>query len=147
MAKQIDPIKKERYKRARLKGNKSIKQSLIEAGYSLNSAVHSSGLGVVKCIEAEIKEEFKISDVTVENVLKNLEHIKQLAIQKQDYATAKECEIWKGKHLAMFTDKQEIRTITSERQSLLNTLAQSLLLNKENIINTPQDIVGNTNNN
>ena len=114
MAKQIDPIKKERYKRARL-GEKGISKalciskSLLEAGYSEKTAFHKQNdLKLVKVVEAELRAEFKASDVTVESVLRELEEIKQLAMQKKDYATAKECSIWKGKYLAMFTEKRII---------------------------------------
>lgn len=107
MAKQIDPIKKLKYKQNRLKG-KSITQSLKDAGYSPNSAVHSSGLGVVKCIEPQIALELTEADITVELIINRLNEDRLRALAKQDYATATRVDELLGKYLAMFTDKSEI---------------------------------------
>ena len=144
MAKQIDPIKKERYKRARMEG-KAKSRALLEAGYSKATALHHQDeLGVVKCVEAEIREEFKKEDITEEYVLKNLKKLAETSILKSDQIRANELL---GKYLAMFTDKFESKVISSEKQDLLTKLAQSLLLNKENIINIPQPVVGDVENN
>ena len=65
MAKQIDPIKKERYKRARLKG-KGKGDALIEAGISKVSARHNQNrLSMAKLGDEELLREFKAENVTV----------------------------------------------------------------------------------
>ena len=128
MAKQIDPIKKERYKKARLKG-KGKGDALIEAGISKVSARHNQNrLSMAKLGDEELLREFKAENVTVKSVLSNLDYIEGLAIKKKDYSTAKECEIWKGKYLAMFTEKRIIEqhyiepTLREEKLTRLRTL-------------------------
>jgi hypothetical protein len=92
VAKQIDKLKKIKYKASRLQGN-SIRQGLRDAGYTEASASHSSALGVVKCSERELMNEITSSDVTVEWVVNRL--TSEIRI----------LELF-GKYLNMFKDAQ-----------------------------------------
>lgn len=103
-ANRINEIRKAKVKQAMLQG-KPYTQALREGGYTEGSAHKSSVMPVVKVCKAEIEAEFKLSNVTVENVLKRLDYIEELALKKGDFATATRCEELKGKYLAMFTDK------------------------------------------
>ena len=71
MPKQIDKLKKARYKQARLRGN-SIKGSLLEANYSKSTAHQSSTNAIVKQCEPELLAQVKASDITVEWVVNRL---------------------------------------------------------------------------
>lgn len=122
MAKGIDKIRKGIVKRELLNGKPGYK-ALMEAGYSEASAKHHlKRMPVYKCVLSEIEAEFKESSVTPEQVLCNLEALKRMAIDKQDYATATRCEELKGKYLAMFTDKSQVKAevISTEEQGIVN---------------------------
>ena len=107
MPKTINPIRKARVKRARLKG-KSKRASLLEGGYSEATASHhANSMTVLNCVDAEIIKDIQ-NKVTIDSVLSNLSIIEELAKTKNDYATATRCEELKGKWLAMFTDKNKI---------------------------------------
>ena len=109
MPKTIDKLRKAKVKQARLQG-KSNAQALREAGYSDSTAKHNvdSGNKLLKAVLAEIEAEWKLSDVTVDSVLKELEAIQEAAFKKGDNATAGRMAELKGKYLAMFTDKQQL---------------------------------------
>ncbi len=106
MAKQIDKIKKIRYKASRLKGE-SIKQSLINAGYTEATAEHSSSLGVVKCGEAEIMKELRAADVTVDWVVGKLnQELVNIHAKSSDRVRILELL---GKYLNMFRDANPLQ--------------------------------------
>lgn len=121
MAKQIDPIKKERYKRARLEG-KSIAKSLLSAGYSKTSAYNrNSQLSCVKVGEAEIKESVE-ERITVDYVLKGLDKEARKAKKSADRIQAYKLL---GQFRAMFTEKRIIETHyiePTEREQKLSRL-------------------------
>jgi hypothetical protein len=101
--KQINPIRKRLFKKSLLKGE-SIKQSLLDAGYTAGTAHKSSHNSVVKVCQAEIERDVK-KQITVEYVLDELMRAKQMAEEKQDIASyTRVCELL-GKYLAMFTEK------------------------------------------
>ena len=103
MSKQVDKLKKERYKQARL-DNKSKCKALSIAGYSEATAKHHQHeLAVVKCGEQELLEEFKATSITVEYVLEGLTKEAEQAKNAADRIRALELL---GKYQAMFTDKQ-----------------------------------------
>ena len=124
--KRINLIKKEKVKSNLLKGN-SYKQSVLNAGYSPNSAINAWRLGVVKCCLKEIEDEIK-GEISVKDVLKQLESIRLLAIQKGDLSTAAFCSTQLGKYLAMFTDKSEVKAdiSTQEKQELNDYITNRL---------------------
>ena len=129
MPKTINPIKKAKVKEALLKG-KSKKQAVIDAGYSLNTAINAWRLGVVKVCEEEIEKDFKAHNVTVEQVLKEIELGKELCLKLRDMPTYKALIELKGKHLAMFTDKTEVSghiTHSKEEEIEYNRIKGSVL--------------------
>ena len=90
MSKQIDPLKKIKYKIAR-KQNKSIRQSLKDAGYSKATAQGHNNLqdlAVVKCVEQELINELKAKDVTVDTVIKRSDLVFNGAMAIKNYAAA-----------------------------------------------------------
>lgn len=108
MSKRIDKIKKMKVKSSILNGD-SVKQSLLNAGYTENTAKHSTGLSVVKCAMKEIEKEFKKECITVSSVLKDIELGKNISLKNDEMANyARFCEM-EGKYLAMFTDKVETK--------------------------------------
>ena len=102
MSKQIDKLKKAKFKASRLQ-NKSIAQSLRDSGYSEATAHKSSVNTVVKVCEQELLEEFKATSITVEYVLGGLKKEAEQAKNAADRIRAFELL---GKYQAMFTDKQ-----------------------------------------
>ena len=113
MSKSINIVKKNIVKNSILNG-KSGRESMLLAGYSKSAANQLKNMGVYNCIMKEIEEEFKISNVTIDSVLKSIEAIKQMSIEHKDYSTALRADELKGKYLAMFTDKQEFTNIDKQ---------------------------------
>lgn len=126
MSKGIDNIKRYKVKQSLLNGN-TAKQALIEAGYSLNTATHSTSESVIKVSQAEIIQELKQSEVTVEVVLQRLNEDRNLAQAKGDIATMTRVDELLGRYLAMFTDKQQIKgeIITEQEQGILQKYISS----------------------
>ena len=143
MAKQIDPIKKKKYKRARLE-NKSIAKSLLEAGYSRTSAYNrNSQLSCVKVGDEEILRELEENDITVKLVVNNLNEDRELARKKNDIATMKEVDRTFAQYKAMLTEKRIIEQHyiePTERERKLNRL-------RTLIIKPIQPVVVSTENN
>lgn len=103
MPKQIDKIRKAKYKVSRLQGN-SIVQSLRNSGYSEGVARKSSFNGVVKVSEQELMNEFKASNISVEWVIEQLtQELTQPDCKASDRIRVKELL---GKYLNMFKDTQ-----------------------------------------
>lgn len=124
MSKSINIVRKAKVKASILQGN-SYKQALKDAGYSDACAHKSSQMGVVKVCRDEIKKEFQARSITVEEVLRRIDEDRHLAHAKGDISTALQADIALGKHLAMFTDKSEVKTsITQERQEELRRFAR-----------------------
>lgn len=139
MPKGINPIRKAKLKQELLKSNQSIKSAVIKAGYSENSAINAHRLTVVKrCLE-EIEAQFKLSELTPEMVIQQLQATRQLALEKRDYATAAFCSTQLGKYLAMFTDRNEsnvsVKVCPEEKDELIK-LRGSLF------IDTPMGSIG-----
>jgi len=99
--KNIDPIKKAKYKSARKQGN-SIVQSLKDAGYSNSVAHKSSDNTVVKVCDQEIVNELRAKDITVDWVVQQLSN-ELLApdCRASDRIRVKELL---GKYINMFKD-------------------------------------------
>lgn len=111
MSKHINPIKKAKLKESILKHpERSVRQHFLNAGYAEASANQGSSLSVLKCVMAEVSKEWSLSQVTVEDVLKKIEAGQALALTKKDYASYAFLVQLQGKYLAMFTDKQEIKS-------------------------------------
>ena len=87
MSKQINPISKARVKQSLLNGS-SLKQSVLDAGYSPNTAINAHRLRVVKDCQSEILAEIQAKDITVDSLLKESESLKQMSIYKGDLSTA-----------------------------------------------------------
>lgn len=120
MPKITNPVTLEKIRKGLLQG-KPDNQVLIEAGLSEKTANHRAkkckALIIVKnCIAEKLKK----SDITIERVINNLNEDRELAKAKQDIATMKECDVWLGKYLAMFTDriKSDV-TITDKDKNIL----------------------------
>lgn len=103
MSKQIDPIKKARYKQARLSG-KDKKNSMLEAGYALSTAIQSPSMTVVKQSELEIASELKAKDITVEWVIEGLS--KELTAEDSKASDRIRARELIGKWLNIFKDIQ-----------------------------------------
>jgi len=103
MPKQIDPLKKIRYKQARLEG-KDKKNSMLEAGYSLNTAIQAPAMSIVKQSEKELMAEVKASDISVEWVVKQL--TKELVAPDAKASDRIRVTELLGKYLNMFRDAQ-----------------------------------------
>jgi len=108
LPKKVDPLKAEKYKQARLQG-KSIKGSMLEAGYTEATAHHSSTEGVVKRCEPELMAEVKASDISVDWVISKLNQ----EMVKTDCRASDRVRILEllGKYLNMFKDSQSTQTI------------------------------------
>lgn len=103
MPKQIDKLKKLKYKEARLQGY-SIKGSMLKAGYSPATAHLSSTEGIVKQCEPELEAMVKASDISVDWVLNRLNtELKSTDAKASDRIRI--CELL-GKYLNMFKDNQ-----------------------------------------
>ena len=105
MPKQVDKLKKEKYKQARLEGN-SIKGSMIKAGYTERTAHHSSTEGVVKCCEPELAAMVKCSDITVEWVVNRL--TQELVAPDAKASDRIRISELLGKYLNMFKDNNTV---------------------------------------
>uniref|UniRef100_A0A6M3INQ5 Terminase n=1 Tax=viral metagenome TaxID=1070528 RepID=A0A6M3INQ5_9ZZZZ len=105
MPKQVDKLKKERYKQARLKGN-SIVGSLEVAGYAPSSARMSSHLEVSKQGEAELMVQVKSSDITVDWVVNQL--TKELVAKDAKASDRIRVSELLGKYLNMFKDANPV---------------------------------------
>jgi len=127
MGKKIDPLKKKRLKQGLITG-KSAKQATLEAGYSPSTANNATSLSSVKLCQDEILQEWKLSDVTVEQVVKEIDEVRVLALNKGDLNTAGRMSELKGRYLMMFTDKIKVdnKIITDQDQSIIDTYMPKL---------------------
>lgn len=110
MPKTINPIRKHKVKNNLLQG-KSIRQSLKDSGYSAATAHCKANMTtnrMVKVCMNEIEDKLRLNDITEESILNEINNIKNMAITKEDYATATRCEELKGKYLKMWTERTEI---------------------------------------
>jgi hypothetical protein len=105
--KTVLPIRKAIVKRELLKG-KSTCAALRAAGYAESTVAHNNYNPVVKQVMQEIAEENILAKITPEYVIKGIERIQALAVDKGDMSTAMRAEELKGKYLAMFRDKSEV---------------------------------------
>ena len=110
---KINPIRKAKLKQALLKGT-NVKQALKDAGYSDNTAHHSTTLNVVQCCFSEIAQRFKESDLTIDFVLKGVFDTIQKAIDKGDNSTAMRGYELLGKKLAIWITKEQTEDITDK---------------------------------
>jgi len=101
MAKQVDQLKKERYKQERLKGN-SIVKSLENSGYAPSTARQSSFITASKQGEAELMAQVKSSDITVDWVVNRLTN----ELVAKDAKASDRIRVMEllGKYLNMFRD-------------------------------------------
>lgn len=133
MAKQIDRLKYIKVKDNKLKGL-SNKQALLQAGYSEATAGHhASEMSVLKRVKEEIEREFRMEQVTPQKVLEEIETVRQLALETNDLSTAGRMAELKGKYLAMFTDKSQVKAevISTEEQGIVNKyISTNRLCNK-----------------
>jgi hypothetical protein len=121
MAKQVNQVKKNIVKQSIMAG-KSFKQSLLDAGYALNTAKRSTAYKSVKVSLEEIARSFKATDITPDMVLQDIEHIRLLALESNDLGTAGRMAELKGRYLALFTDKKQVETkdISEHDKSILD---------------------------
>lgn len=108
MPKQVDQLKKERYKKARLQG-KSIVSSLEQAGYAESTARQSSFVTASKQGEAELMAQVKASDITVDWVVNQL--TKELVSKDAKASDRIRVSELLGKYLNMFKDSQSTQVI------------------------------------
>lgn len=124
-------IKKDIVKRSILNGN-SFQKSMKIAGYAKNTAHQASkSQPVIKQVLKEIAEEFKMSNITTEKVLKNLHQDRKFAYRKGDIASAIRTDELTGKWLGMFKDGQtQINIISVDKRQALEALASQLAINE-----------------
>ena len=124
MANTVSKIKVRKVKNGLLQG-KTAKQAMLDAGYKETTAGHniSPYNKLLQTVHAEIEREFKLSDVTVEQVIKEIDTIRLLAEKQGDLSTAGRMSELKGRWLAMFTDRKVIdaKVITNEDQAIIDT--------------------------
>ncbi len=121
MSKQVDKLKKERYKQARLEGN-SIASSLKQGGYAESTAYHKVGqLAVVKSCEQELMNEVRASDITVEWVVKRL--TKELVAPDAKASDRIRVSELLGKYLNMFKDNN-LQQVVVDISGTLDKLKQ-----------------------
>jgi hypothetical protein len=106
MAKSIDPIKKARYKAARLRGVDK-KNSMLQAGYALTTAIQSPNMTVVKISEKELAAQIKASDINTDWVIGKLNQELQ-SINAKTSDRVRILELF-GKYLNMFRDNQPVQ--------------------------------------
>ena len=121
----INPIKKATVKKKLIEGQDA-KSATLAAGYAPSSANNATALSSVKQCQAEIINEIT-SQVTVENVLKEINETRKLANKNKDFSTGLRATELKGKYLAMFTDKTEInsgddRNVNKLRDDIISRL-------------------------
>src|SRR3989338_6670325 len=126
MAKGIDTIKKEYVKKGLLEG-KSTKRALLEAGYSINTAVHSTSLSVVKCSQKEIKEDMEKKGWSVERLLEEIEWGIEQSKQKKQLSNHRGyCEILARHYLSSKEEIQQRFSFTPEELEELQRLRKGL---------------------
>jgi phage terminase small subunit len=106
--KQVDKLKKAKYKKARLEGN-SIAQSLRNAGYSEGTAQVSSDNAVVRQAEPELMAMVKASDITIDWVVNRL--TQELVAKDAKASDRIRVSELLGKYLNMFKDSQSTQVI------------------------------------
>ena len=105
MPKQVDALKKLKYKVARLEG-KNIKQGLLSAGYSSSTAHQSSTNAIVKQCEPELQAMVKASDISVDWVIGKL-NAELVGIDAKPSDRVRILELL-GKYLNMFRDNTSV---------------------------------------
>ena len=130
MPKITNPVVINKIRRGLLEG-KPDNKILVEAGLSKQTANHKANqCQILKVVKGCIRKELKENDVTVELIISNLNEDRELARKKKDIATMKECDVWLGKYLAMFTDRiKSLSDITmkSDEQEEFNRLRGTIL--------------------
>lgn len=118
--KTVNIIKKNIVKQSILEG-KSFKKSLLDAGYTVNTASHNvtKDNKLLKTVFEEIAQEFDKEKITVEYVLAGLDKEAREAKNSADRIKAFELL---GKFKAMFTDKSQVQTedITPKEKSIID---------------------------
>ena len=105
MPKITNPIIIAKIRKGILEG-KPDNQIIIDAGLSIQTANHRAKYcKTLKIVKNSIIKELKESDITIQLIINRLNEDRELARKKKDISTMKECDIWLGKYLAMFTDK------------------------------------------
>jgi hypothetical protein len=116
MPKQINPIRKAKVKQGLLKG-KSARQAVLEADYSINTAINATKTNVVKHCTAEIQEERKATDITIQSLINEVENVMLLATNKKDLSVALNCIITKAKLSDNWVDKSETKDTTDKQEA------------------------------
>lgn len=119
MPKQVDKLKKLKYKQSRLQGN-SIAKSMLNAGSARTTAYHDAKDSVlVKTCERELMNEVKASDISVEWVINRLTS-ELVAPDAKASDRIRVAELL-GKYLNMFKDiqlQQNTLNITESLEAL-----------------------------
>ena len=112
-------------------------KSAIEAGYAEDSArTQAWRMLRKKHIKTRLCElyEKNMEDnmVTIESVLSNLDHDRQMARKAGQYSVAKGCTELQGKYLAMFTDNvnqtlEEPKPLSEEERAIIQEAADKII--------------------
>lgn len=113
MPSKINPIRKRIVKRE-LKKGRDAKGAMLKANYAPMTAHNATKTVVVKTCQAEILAEFDKSKITPEYVLKEIERLKVMAMEKGDLSNFSRGVEMLGRYLALFTDKKEIKDVTKD---------------------------------
>src|SRR3990167_10385689 len=136
----INPVRKALLKKGLLDPTKTIKQALLDAGYAQSTAENSSAVSSVKVCQREIEKDIK-KLITVDSVLKSIQHIKSLAIADRDFSTATRCDELCGRWLAMWRDRLEIVPVeATDGQFSVGRLARMRAIPVEGVDITAQQV-------
>ena len=122
MPKTYNPIKKDIIKAQLLQG-KSAREALKIAKYGRGHIQRSTSNKIVKdCID-EIRQEFKLSDVTPEYIISQITHLAKTSPKHSDRLKALELL---GRFRALFTDKQQVNAdiTTQEGKAIIDRYIQ-----------------------
>ena len=119
-----------------IKKGKSARQALKAAKYSEGHIRRSTKNRIVKDSLKELREEFDVTAVTVDFVVKNFMKAMQMALEKGDISNYNRANESLGRYLAMFTDKTINENINKDE--LWDDFEQYRLKNRES---NPQHIV------
>ena len=139
MSKPINPVRKLLMKK-NIKAGISLKQSALNSGYSPATAINAWRLTVVKEVLKDIEAEFKLKDITAENVLKRLDTIGTMAMDSNDLSVATQVELAKGKFIGIWEGQHTRTSNLSTEGARIIEKATQLWVEDETVCNNATDI-------
>lgn len=109
------------------------KNALLQADYAPATAHNATKTTVVKDCQREIIAELTMKDITPDMMVRNFQQDRNLAIAKEDIATATRVDENLSKAIGMLSDKQTINI------AVINAGDREILTKYISINNLPQD--------